>query len=240
MLNQLAVEGFFENKKTPVEAKVGDLTPQSKAVNVTAKVVSKTEVREIPMGRDGSPHKVSDALVGDETGVVYLTLWDDNIEKINEADTVRVENGYVTLFKGNIRLNIGKYGKLELAKEPLSVEVNTENNVSSKAYEQERRPFRGRGGGRGGYGGGDRGRGGYGGGRRIRRKRQRRQPGSSRWRRLQTEILSFSMLENKSNSFLTFLSFSFVARGSYISSRNLIMKSQKVVLKLKGGASNCF
>lgn len=167
----MAVEGFFENKKTPVEAKVGDLTPQSKAVNVTAKVVSKTEVREIPMGRDGSAHKVSDALVGDETGVVYLTLWDDNIEKVNEGDTVRVENGYVTLFKGNIRLNIGKYGKLEMAKEPLAVEVNTENNVSSKTYEQERRPFRGgRGGGRGfgggGYGGGrDRGGGGYGGGR---------------------------------------------------------------------------
>jgi len=165
----LAVEGFFENKKQPVEAKVGDLTPQSKAVNVTAKVVSKTEIREIPMGRDGSAHKVSDALIGDETGVVYLTLWDDNIEKVNEADTVRIENGYVTLFKGNIRLNIGKYGKLEPAKEPLTVEVNTENNVSSKTYEQERRPFRGGGrgyGGGGGYGGGRdrRGGGGYGGG----------------------------------------------------------------------------
>ena len=165
----MAVEGFFENKKEPVEAKVGDLTPQSKAVNVTAKVVSKTEVREIPMGRDGSAHKVSDALIGDETGVVYLTLWDDNIEKVNEADTVRIENGYVTLFKGNIRLNIGKYGKLEQAKEPLTVEVNTENNVSSKTYEQERRPFRGGGrgfgGGGGGYGGRDRrGGGGYGGG----------------------------------------------------------------------------
>ncbi|MCW3984659.1 MAG: OB-fold nucleic acid binding domain-containing protein [Candidatus Bathyarchaeota archaeon] len=167
----MAVEGFFENKKEPVEAKVGDLTPQSKAVNVTAKVVSKTEIREIPMGRDGSPHKVSDALIGDETGVVYLTLWDDNIEKVNDGDTVRVENGYVTLFKGNIRLNIGKYGKLEPAQAPLAAEVNTENNVSSKTYEQERRPFRGgRGGGRGfgggGYGGRDRrGGGGFGGGR---------------------------------------------------------------------------
>ena len=164
----MAVEGFFENKKQPVEAKVGDLNPQSKAVNVTAKVVSKTEVREIPMGRDGSPHKVSDALIGDETGVVYLTLWDDNIEKVNEGDSIRIENGYVTLFKGNIRLNIGKYGKLDMAKEPLTVEVNTENNVSSKTYEQERRPFRGGGrgfGGGGGYGGRDRrGGGGYGGG----------------------------------------------------------------------------
>ena len=111
----MAVEGFFENKKQPVEAKVGDLTPQSKAVNVTAKVVSKTEIREIPMGRR-IPHKVSDALVGDETGVVYVTLWDDNIEKVNENDTIRVENGYVTLFKGNIRLNIGKYGKLDTGK----------------------------------------------------------------------------------------------------------------------------
>ncbi len=155
----MAVEGFFENnKREPVEAKVGELTPQSRAVNITAKVVSKTEIREIPMGRDGSPHKVSDALIGDETGVVYLTLWDDNIEKINDGDSVRIENGYVTLFKGNIRLNTGKYGKLELAAEPLSVEANTGNNVSSKEYEQQRRPFRGRGGGfgrdrRGGGGG---------------------------------------------------------------------------------------
>ncbi len=161
----MAVEGFFENKKEPVEAKVGDLTPQSKAVNVTAKVVSKTEIREIPMGRDGSPHKVCDALVGDETGVVYLTLWDDNIEKVNEQDTIRIENGYVTLFKGNMRLNIGKYGKLDQAQAPLEADVNTENNVSSKTYEQQRRPFR-RGGGRGFGGGRDRrGGGGYGGGR---------------------------------------------------------------------------
>ena len=178
---KLAVEGFFENKKQPVEAKVGDLTPQSKAVNVNAKVVSKTETRDIPMGRDGSAHKVCDALIGDETGVLYLTLWDDNIDKVNENDSLRIENGYVTLFKGNIRLNIGKYGKLEPAKEPLTVEVNTENNVSSKAYEQERRPFRGGGrgfGGGGGYGGRDR-RGGSGGGYGGGRDRDRRGSGGS-------------------------------------------------------------
>ena len=157
----MAVEGFFENKRQPVEAKVGELTPQSRAVNVTAKVVSKSEIRDIPLGRDGAAHKVCDALVGDETGSIYLTLWDDNIEKVDVEHTVRIENGYVTLFKGNMRLNIGKYGKLEIATEPFQGEVNTENNVSSKTYEQERRPFR-RGGG---YGGRDRrGGGGYGGG----------------------------------------------------------------------------
>jgi replication factor A1 len=147
----LAVESFSGNRQ-PVDVKVGELTPASRAVNVIAKVVSKTEIRNIATGRDGSPHRVCDALVGDETGCVYLTLWDDNIEKVNEGDTIRVGNGYVNLFKGNIRLNIGRYGTIEAAKEPLTGEVNTENNLSTKVYEQQRRPFRGRG--RGGFGGG--------------------------------------------------------------------------------------
>jgi replication factor A1 len=106
-------------------------------------------------------------LVGDETGSVYLTLWDDNITKINEGDTVNVKNGYINLFRGNMRLNIGRYGTLEISEQPLAGEVNTENNVSNQVYEQPRRPFRGRrdfggrgyGGGRD-YGGRDR-RGGY-------------------------------------------------------------------------------
>ena len=163
----MAVESF-SGARQPVDVKVGELTPASRAVNVIAKVVSKSEIRNIAAGRDGAPHRVCDALVGDETGCVYLTLWDDNIEKINEGDTVNVGNGYVTLFRGNMRLNVGRYGTLEIAKEALTSEVNTENNMSSKVYEQERRPFR-RGGGRG-YGG----RGEYGGRERRGGYRQRR------------------------------------------------------------------
>ncbi len=125
--------------------KIGELTPTSRAVNVKAIVVSKSEVRNVASGRDGMPHTVCDALVGDETGCIYLTLWDDNIAKVNEGETLCIGNGYVSLFKGNMRLNVGRYGTLETAKEPLTCEVNTQNNLSSKIYEQ-RRPFRGKGG----------------------------------------------------------------------------------------------
>jgi replication factor A1 len=157
VLKSLAVEGFSGSRQ-PVDVKVSELTPNSRAVNVTAKVVSKSEIRNIATGRDGAPHRVCDALVGDETGCVYLTLWDDNIDKISEGDTIKVGNGYITLFRGNMRLNVGRYGSLEVAKEALAGEVNTENNLSSKVYEQERRPFRGRG--RRDFGGRER-RGGY-------------------------------------------------------------------------------
>jgi replication factor A1 len=139
----LAVEGF-SRRREPVDAKVSELTPTSRAVNVIAKAVSKSEVRNIATGRDGAPHRVCDALVGDETGCIYLTLWDDNIEKVNEGDTVNVKNGYVNLFRGNMRLNVGRYGTLEIAEQPLEGEVNTENNMSTKVYERERRPYRGR------------------------------------------------------------------------------------------------
>jgi replication factor A1 len=149
--------------------KVESLDPESRQVNVTVKVVSKGEARETVSRRDGSTHKVVDALVGDETGAVYLTLWDDNIEKVNEGDTINVKNGYVTLFRGSMRLNIGRYGSLETGATPIE-NVNADNNLSNKEYpmpERRRYPsfrprYREEGGG--GYGGRGRGRG-YGGGR---------------------------------------------------------------------------
>ena len=144
--------------------KIETLTPQSRGVNTIVKVVSKGEVRSVT-GRDYSVRRVADALVGDETACVYMTLWDDKIDAITEGATLSITNGYVNLFRGNIRLNIGKYGSYEVVEESSIEEVNTENNLSDKKYEQERRfnRYGGRGGGgRGGYGG--RSGGGYGGG----------------------------------------------------------------------------
>jgi replication factor A1 len=150
--------------------KVSELGPYSKQVNTTVKVVQKGEARETVSRQDGTTHRVLDALVGDESGAIYMTLWDDNIDKVNEGDTLNVKNGYVRPFKGSMRLNIGRYGNLEPAQTPLG-DVNTQNNLSDKVVEEER-PYRsyggrgrGYGGGGGGYGGGYGGRGGGYGGR---------------------------------------------------------------------------
>jgi len=142
----MSSEGFSARPE-PKDAKISELTPRSRAVNILAKALSKSEVRNITAGRDGSPHSVCDVLVGDETGSVLLTLWDDNIEKVNEGDTVKIGNGYVRLFRGSMRLNVGRYGTLEVPTEPFASEVNNDNNMSEKVFEQ--RSFYGRR--RGGY-----------------------------------------------------------------------------------------
>ena len=95
-----------ESSESKELVKVEELTPSSRGVNVIVKVVSKGESRDV-MGRGGS-HRVADALVGDETGCIYLTLWDDNIDQIKEDETISITNGYVNLFRGNMRLNIGR------------------------------------------------------------------------------------------------------------------------------------
>jgi replication factor A1 len=162
------MSGEEEPSESEEIVKIETLTPQSRGVNTIVKVVSKGEVRSVT-GRDYSVRRVADALVGDETGSLYMTLWDDKIDAINEGATLSITNGYINLFRGNMRLNIGKYGSYELVEESTIDEVNTENNLSDKKYEQPRRFNRGggygRGGGRGGYGGGRGGGGGYGGGR---------------------------------------------------------------------------
>lgn len=115
--------------------KIETLTPRSKEVNTVVKVVSKSEARTVSQGA----HRVVDAMVGDETGSIILTLWDETIDQVEEGATISITNGYVNLFRGNMRLNIGRYGNLDILEETPIEDVNTENNLSEKRYEEERR-----------------------------------------------------------------------------------------------------
>ncbi len=131
-----------------VLTKIKDLTPESKQVNVLAKVVSLSEEREIT-SRFGEARKLVEATVGDETGTVFLTLWNDQIAQVTKDETVLIDNGYVSLVRGHIRLNVGKYGSFAKAETPLDA-VNSALDVSAVEYEREPR-YRS-----GGYGGGQR------------------------------------------------------------------------------------
>ncbi len=135
----------------PVEVKVSDLTPNHNRINLKVKVVKIGETKEIP-SRYGPPKKVTEAVVGDDTGVVTMSLWEDQINDINEGDTLFVSNGYISLVQGHMRLNVGKYGSKEVIDEDVG-EVNESLDMSEKEYEyNEYRRKRNNFGGRGGSG----------------------------------------------------------------------------------------
>ncbi len=163
-------------EREPIEATVAELKPRMKNVTISFKVISMGETREIESRRDGSSHRVCDITVGDTSGIVQVPLWDDAIDSIEEGASYNLTNGYTGIFRGNLRLNVGRYGKLEAAEEGIE-EVNMDVDMSLEEHEDDRprRSYGGGGGGGrggGGYGGGGGGRGGgggYGGGGRDRR-----------------------------------------------------------------------
>lgn len=83
-----------------------------RGASLRVRVLSKNEVRTVKT-KDGEAHQVVDAQVGDSTGQILLSVWDEKIELIREGDLIDITNGYVTRFKGRYRLNLGRYGSLE-------------------------------------------------------------------------------------------------------------------------------
>lgn len=132
--------------------KIKDLTPESRRVNVLAKVVSIGEPKQIQT-RFGEEKSVTEVYIGDETGKIILSLWGEQAGQATDEKDLFIENGYISLVRGHMRLNVGKYGSLKEAEEGIS-EVNEELDMSEAEHENtyRRRPYGGRsGGGRGGY-----------------------------------------------------------------------------------------
>jgi len=79
--------------------------------NIRVKVVSTAEVQRVTTGR-GIEHEIQELKVEDETGSITLVLWDDKIVPLKAGDLLQIENGFVTSFKGDWRINVGKYGEI--------------------------------------------------------------------------------------------------------------------------------
>jgi len=92
--------------------KIKDLRDGARRVDVVAKVIEKSESREVHSRYGDETYRVADAVISDGTGTIKLVLWNKQIEQVNVDDTVRIENGYIKSFRGEIQLNVGRYGTL--------------------------------------------------------------------------------------------------------------------------------
>ncbi len=122
-----------DNNIEAIEATISELKPGMKSVNITFKVMSRTEERTVESRRDGETYRVLDATVADSTGNIMMPVWNDAIETIEEGVTYRLLNGYTGLFRGNLRLQLGKFGTISTAEEPIE-EVNMELNMSVEEH----------------------------------------------------------------------------------------------------------
>lgn len=94
--------------------KISELKPGMRNVSVTAKVDSVGQPRTVNL-KAGGTNTVADAIISDDSGSIKLSLWGDDISKIQTGDRISVENGYINTFKGENSISVGKFGKLTKA-----------------------------------------------------------------------------------------------------------------------------
>ena len=122
------------NEKTDaIEATIAELKPGMKSVNITFKVMNTSEERSVESRKTGETYRVVDAQVGDSTGIILMPIWNETIETIKEGTTYTLSNGYTGLFKGNLRLQLGKFGSIAEAEESID-EVNSEVDMSAEDH----------------------------------------------------------------------------------------------------------
>ncbi len=92
---------------------VRDLRDGMRRVDSEGEITEISDPRTVNL-RTGGEARVADTMLKDDTGTIKLSLWDDQIDMVKVGSKVRVTNGYTNSFRGELRLNVGKYGRLEV------------------------------------------------------------------------------------------------------------------------------
>src|SRR2546427_1370935 len=104
-----AVEMFKRNRgvRGAGRMKVKELRPESKVDVIELTIRQKGEARDFS-SRSGSTGKVADAKAVDDEGTeVSVSLWNEEIERVQANDRIRITNGWVREWRGDKK---GRWG----------------------------------------------------------------------------------------------------------------------------------
>ncbi len=92
--------------------KISELRANQDKVDLDAEVISVSPEKSFP--RFGKTIRVANARIKDESGEGSLTLWNDEIDQVKPNSKIRITNGFVKEFQGELTVTSGKFGKLDV------------------------------------------------------------------------------------------------------------------------------
>jgi ssDNA-binding replication factor A large subunit len=110
---------------------IASLTGQLGTVDLLAYVLAKGPLQEVKR-TNGETTKVARLIIGDETGIASLSLWDDKAELVNQLDegeSVELRGLSIRERLGEINLSLGKSGRLQ--KSPKKFEARELTKLAS-------------------------------------------------------------------------------------------------------------
>ena len=109
------IRGYEAKRQASVfkQSVIGDLVAGMTNVGLRAKVLE-VGLPSAIFTRFGNQSMVANALIGDDTGTIQLSLWGEQIESVSVGDVVQIVNGKTLFFKGKKQVRIGKNGSLKV------------------------------------------------------------------------------------------------------------------------------
>ncbi len=91
--------------------KINELQAKQADVTVEGTITEVSQPREFQ--KYGKPGKVANSILSDDTGTVTLTLWNEDADTYKAGDKIRLSNGFVNEWQGDLQLSAGRNGKIE-------------------------------------------------------------------------------------------------------------------------------
>ncbi len=109
-----AWRGRFYEKQITSECpllKVAELEDGTKQVVIDGTITKTSPPRTVPSTKTGENLVLTEAELSDESGSVSLVLWNEQAGQIR-SDRIRIEEGYVKLYRGKLQLSVSKWGHI--------------------------------------------------------------------------------------------------------------------------------
>ena len=95
---------------------ISDVKPEKNA-DIKARVLSMEPPRSVRSKRGGYL-KVSEAMIGDSSGRIPLTLWQKQRFLVKVNNVIEIKDGWVSEYQGILRISLGRSGKLTIVEDP--------------------------------------------------------------------------------------------------------------------------
>lgn len=90
-----------------------EVRPDARRIDMELKIVEMEEPRTYT-SRTGKEGRVTTAVGEDDSGRIKISLWDADIDRVKVGNRVKITNGYARLFRDEVHVSAGIYGKLEV------------------------------------------------------------------------------------------------------------------------------
>jgi len=115
---------------------IKDLQSNQGNIDLVLTVIEKGDARTFE--KFGKQGRVCSIKAKDDSGEIKMTLWNEDVDKVNQGDKIHLKNGWCSEYQGEKQISSGKFGEIEvLEKDDSQPETTPEEQEPAASPSEE-------------------------------------------------------------------------------------------------------